>query len=287
MKEYGSTQRQALFTMYQPPRRVKMRTTPHRQTLNSSQNTLNTLNTLNKLNTCHKGHNTGENTPVELSWGHSSQLLRHKILRQLSANPLSSLGNPGAEHVGNPGGRQVGSNPREARQSPQILCNPSLPHRIPAGRAKSLNITTMVLSRIQFLWFNKILRELSPGLSQDGRLNVLIMIVFKYILIYVDLINLKRWYQLSKDYPGPPILSKFFWGASISLLKVYPSPSQELAAVYKGGRQSIKERANLYYPLVDWLEKHTLPDKRNVSKHWIFNKARKLWYHLQWFCLRI
>ena len=136
--------------MYQPPRRVQMGTTPHRQTLNSSQNTLNTLNTLNTHPT--EGHNTGENTPVDLSWGHSSQLLRHKILRQLSANPLSSLGNPGV--------RQVGSNPREARQSPQILCNPSLPHRIPAGRAKSLNITTMLLSRIQFLCFNKILWEI-------------------------------------------------------------------------------------------------------------------------------
>ena len=144
VKLYGNTQRQAFFAMCQPPRRVQVGTTPHWQTLNSSQNTLNTLNTLNTHPT--KGHNTGENTPVDLSWGHSSQLLRHKILRQLSANPLSSLGNPGV--------RQVGSNPREARQSSKILCNPILPHR----KAESLSITTMLLNRLQFLWFNKILR---------------------------------------------------------------------------------------------------------------------------------
>ena len=110
------------------------------------------------------------------------------------------------------------------------------------------------------------------------------MITFKYILIFFDLINLRghinypRIIQAHLFYPS-------FFGASISLFKVYPSHSQELAAVYKGGRQSIKTRANLYYPLVDWLEKHTLPDKRDVSKHWIFNKAKKRWYHLQWFCL--
>ena len=247
MKLYGNTQRQAVVAMYQPPRRVQMGTTPHWQTLNSSQNTLNTLNTQNTHPT--EGHNTGENTPVDLSWGHSSQLLRHKILRQLSANPLSSLGNPGAEHLGNPGVRQVGSNPREARQSPQILCNPSLPHRIPAGRAKSLNITTMLLSRIQFLCFNKILWELSPGFLKMAR-KIYIIIISIYIIImswswshsnifWSSLIwSILEVISIIQGLSRPTFFIQVFFGHPFLYSRFIP-------AILKNRRQSIKEVGSL------------------------------------------
>ena len=80
--------------------------------------------------------------------------------------------------------------------------------------------------------------------------NILIMITFKYILIYFELINLRGLINYSRVIHAHLIYPSFL-GASISLFKVYPSHSQESAAVCKGGRQSIKERANLYYPLVD------------------------------------
>ena len=239
MKLYGNTQRQAVVAMYQPPRRVQMGTTPHWQTLNSSQNTLNTLNTQNTHPT--EGHNTGENTPVDLSWGHSSQLLRHKILRQLSANPLSSLGNPGV--------RQVGSNPREARQSSQILCNPSLPHRIPAGRAKSLNITTMLLSRIQFLCFNKILWELSPGFLKMAP-KIYIIIISIHIIImswswshsnifWSSLIwSILEVISIIQGLSRPTFFIQVFLGHPFLYSRFIP-------AILKNWRQSIKEVGSL------------------------------------------
>ena len=148
MKEYGSTQRQALFTMYQPPRRVKMRTTPHRQTLNSSQNTLNTLNTLSKLNTCHKGTQYG---------GKHSSWVELRTLQSTAAsqNPASVVGKSFVK-------------PRKSR------CRACRKSRWTTGRIKSPGSSTITTNPLQpqlatqdTSWKGKILEYYDNGIEQN------------------------------------------------------------------------------------------------------------------------